>query len=111
MTAYQEIIDFLKPQEEIEAIVFGEDTRRKSWHRSDEDIIPSYVKGKIISFEEAKEFLLDWQIAGGYGGQEVLHFYAWTNFRIIFIGTYDGATWIEAIPRNPSECLPCSVGG
>jgi hypothetical protein len=109
MTAYQEIVDFLEPQEKIEAIVFGEDKRINSWNYFNDEII-DYPKGKIISFEEAKEFLLDWKITGGYGGEEVIHFYAWTNFRILFIGTYDGSTWLEAVPKNPSECLPYSIG-
>ena len=70
-----------------------------------------YPRGKVMSFKDAKPFLLDWRISGSFGGEEVIYFYAWTNFRVLFIGCYDGSTWLTSIPRNPIDCEPYSTGG
>lgn len=111
MNAYLEILDYLEEGEVVEAITLGEDLTRLFPYSNSETMNRGYVKGKVYSFEQAKEFMLDWEIAGGYGGEEVIYFYAWTNKRVLFIGCYDGATWLTSVPRNPTQCFPHSVGG
>lgn len=54
---------------------------------------------------------LDREYDDGYGGQDCPSIYAWTSTRVLFVGTYDGATWVSSIPRNPSGGAAHSVGG
>ena len=43
----------------------------------------------------------DEEFDGGYGGPEGQPFIAWTKGKVIFCQCYDGAEWLEAVPRNP----------
>lgn len=56
--------------------------------------------GELVSFQEAVS-VLDYTYDTGYGGQDCHSIYAWTPTRILFVGEYDGSTWIEWRPRNP----------
>lgn len=48
---------------------------------------------------------LDWnrKFYGGYGGPEGVPFTAWTKERVYFPVVYDGAEWVESVPRNPCD--------
>lgn len=106
--AYDEIIEFLEDKEEIENIVFNT-------NYFTEDIwdfyLPKKYIGSLLSLKEARPYLYGWKIGGGYGGEEVIPFYIWTNKRILFIGCYDGSTWLTSVPRHPKACQPDTVGG
>jgi len=55
---------------------------------------------------------LDYDVNTGYGYENAHSFYIYTENWILLKGTYDGAEWVEAIPRNPNEeVVPKSIGG
>ena len=54
---------------------------------------------------------LDQEFDGGYGVKEGLSFWAWTESTIYFCGVYDGAEWLDELPRNPTIEIPHHVGG
>lgn len=99
-------IEAVAGDEPIEAVVVG----------SIEDGFSSYYfpKGKppvgILTWEMARPFL-DYSYSPGYGGAECAPVWVWTPTRVLFVGTYDGATWVDAVPRNPTEGDPNHVGG
>lgn len=110
MSAYERICEYLQDDETPEAIVFGK------WQSCSDDLkcIPYNVIGKIIkikSLDVVKKYLVKWDIVDEYGANDVYSFYLWTNKRVIFIVVYDGATWLESVPRNPEDVLPKIFGG
>jgi len=55
---------------------------------------------------------LDYDANTSYGCENVHSFYIYTEDWILLKGTYDGAEWVEAVPRNPDkEVVPKSIGG
>ena len=40
---------------------------------------------------------------GGYGGTEGRDFTMWTDKRVYYPISYDGAEWVESAPRNPCD--------
>lgn len=47
----------------------------------------------------------------GYGGTEGKPFTAWGLDYVYFPVQYDGAEWVESVPRNPCKEVTCHVGG
>ena len=47
------------------------------------------------------EAALDVEFYGGYGATKGPSFTIWTEQRVYFPACYDGAEWIESVPRNP----------
>lgn len=47
----------------------------------------------------------------GYGGIEGTPFYVWTKNRVYFAVCYDGAEWVDSVPRNPCQEAPGHCGG
>lgn len=94
--------------EPIEAVVIG---REDDWDYHDDTW---FRNGKppegILTWEEARPFL-DYAYDDGYGGADCAPVWAWTATRVIFIGTYDGSTWVQDIPRSPTEGNPSHIGG
>ena len=39
----------------------------------------------------------------GYGGVEGIAFMLWTGSYVYFPIMYDGAEWVESVPRNPTD--------
>jgi hypothetical protein len=111
ISALDELIDDLEPGEIIESVVFNEPTMYNFCGPNGEDYIPSYLIGQPIPFKEARQYFYGWTISGGYGGEEVVPFFIWTNHRVLFIGSYDGATWLTSVPRNPTNVIPYTIGG
>jgi hypothetical protein len=54
---------------------------------------------------------LDYEYDSGYGSPECHAVTAWTKSKVIFVGIYDGATWVTSVPRNPALHNPQMVGG
>lgn len=108
MNAYEELLDSLMDGEHIEKIILSDP---KDSYGMEEYHIPASFTNVPLTLEEARPYLYGWQIAGGYGGEEVIPLYVWTNKRVLFIGSYDGSTWLAGIPRNPSDCKPYTIGG
>lgn len=110
--ALDELLEELKPGETIEYVVFDKHTLSESRGPNGEDFIPEDLIGVRLSFEECKKYFYGWNIINDfYGEEEVVPFFAWTPKRLLFIGIYDGATWLESIPRNPCDVVPFTVGG
>lgn len=95
--------------EQIVGIVIGE----MGWGDYGSAEVPAYQsipKGKLLSWDEAKEYL-DYDFDSGYGAPGCQAVYAWTANKVIAIGQYDGATWPYSIPRNPIDVMPKMEGG
>ena len=59
-----------------------------------------------ISEDELKR-----EFDGGYGGTEGEPFFAWSENYVYFPVCYDGAEWVDRVPRNPSNEKPKHFGG
>lgn len=59
-----------------------------------------YLEGVLMTWDEARPYL-DYEYDNGYGGQDCHSVHIWTPARIIYVQEYDGATWLNSIPRNP----------
>lgn len=111
MTARDEVLAIIEPDEEVEAVVFG--------HWNDEsDEFPSFLGigprpvapadlGKIMSWKQAEPLLAEF----AFGGYRCHTLFIWTDRRVMFVGTYDGATWLDDVPRSPVACKPTKRGG
>ena len=109
MNAWDDLMQYLGDDESIEAVVFG------SWGRDDSELadlaIPFEKRNIVLSIEEAKSFLKrEWRFKN-FQSLTCYAAYIWTNKRIIWVRTYDGATWLDSAPRNPEYCVPHLSGG
>jgi hypothetical protein len=57
------------------------------------------------------EMELDEKFDDGYGGSEGKPFTLWTKNRVYFPIVYDGAEWVESVPRNPCDEISGHFGG
>lgn len=71
-------------------------------HMEDDRAISKEFFDTPLTWEGA-ENLLDYNYHTGYGGVDCHCFYAWTETRVLFLGTYDGSTWIASVPRDWRE--------
>ena len=53
---------------------------------------------------------LNEQFDNGVGDIQGKPFTAWTKSYVLFPVTYDGAEWVEAVPRNPCDSATYHVG-
>ena len=67
------------------------------WHG-----VPQEKTGVLLSWEEARH-LLDYPYDKGYGAEDCHAIYAWTETMLLLVGLYDGATWVQAVPRDPTD--------
>lgn len=122
MNAYEELLNHLNENEKVETIIFGSfgwggiPDKNEGWEMGyGEDLlnkpIPFELRGKILSLEEAKEYMQCWSFDGGYGSPDCYSVYVWTNQRVFFVSEYDGSTCLMNVPRNPIECFPQMAGG
>jgi len=72
--------------------------------------VPKAVQGVLLSWEEAR-IVLDYEYDKSYGRIDCHAIYAWTATKVLFIGQYDGATWVASVPRKPSRGVPEFEGG
>ena len=54
---------------------------------------------------------LDTPFSRGYGGVDGKPFTLWTKRRVYFPACYDGAEWVESVPRDPCDEPTRHVGG
>ena len=64
----------------------------------------------VLNWLEARN-KLDYEYDSGYGGADCHAVYAWTKNYVLFVSIYDGATEVEALPRDPTPCFPDYIGG
>jgi len=107
MSFYKDLLKYAG-DEKILSIVIGE----MGWSDYNDEEKPPYkhIIGKLLSIEEAKEYL-DYYCSYGFGAPEHHAICAWTSTLIIFTTQYDGATGFESFPRNPTEYVPDMPGG
>jgi hypothetical protein len=72
------------------------------------------LAGESVMWEQIEDDL-DYEYDAGFEGEDchpLCHpLYIWTPTRVLFIGCYDGKTWVEEVPRYPRACSPYFVGG
>lgn len=51
------------------------------------------------------------EFCDGFGGTEGKPFTAWTENRVYFPVQYDGAEWVESVPRDPCSEATNHAGG
>lgn len=54
---------------------------------------------------------LDARFDAGFGGSEGDPFTLWTAKHVYFPCVYDGAEWVESVPRDPCDEATAHVGG
>lgn len=109
MNAYNDLLEHLNEGEVIEAIVFGE----WGWGSYGEETVavPPDKQGVLLTPEEAKPLMKGWSFNGGYGSPECYAVNVWTNQRLFWVTQYDGMTWLDSAPRNPTAYIPDMPGG
>ena len=96
-------IDQKEPEAEIttETLEFRFETGTQTDDKYEDDYGPIDLKQ-----------LLDFEFNNDYGGTEGFPFLAYSADRVYFPCCYDGAEWVESLPRNPSdEPIPGHFGG
>lgn len=63
--------------------------------------VPSDKFGVLLPWSEARP-LLDYAYDDSFGSPDCHSVWAWTPSLVLFVGEYDGATRVEAAPRNPT---------
>lgn len=56
-----------------------------------------------VNWNEVKDYL-DYEYDDGFGGTGCDAIYAWTENFFVGVSEYDGATGLDAYPRNPINC-------
>jgi hypothetical protein len=67
--------------------------------------------GESIISVAPDESALDVRFDGNYGTPNGPAFTAWTQNRVLFPVSYDGAESVSSVPRNPSDEATGHVGG
>lgn len=109
-TFADEILDEAGGEPIVGIVLNGGRGRRWKYEDGCPNVTPAELVGKLVDWPTAKP-LLDYDYARGYGGEDCHAVTAWTAYRVIFVGCYDGATWVTSVPRNPQDCKPTMVGG
>ena len=120
MNAYEDVVEFLREGEKVEAIVFGAwgwgsepeegDLWEFGYKEPGEDdgvpLVPFGLRGRMMSLSKAKPYMEGWSFYGGHGAPECYAVYIWTDQRVIWVTQYDGSTMLDDAPRNPQSVLP-----
>jgi len=96
---YKELLEIDK-EDHIVAIAVKENNWRKE-----------NLQSKLFASVEEAKHLLVYNFDRGYGGSEGPHFTAWSEKRVYFPGVYDGAEWIDSVPRHPCDEATKHIGG
>ena len=72
--------------------------------------VPLGMRGCVLPWEQARP-LLDYSYSTGFGAPQCHAVTAWTATKAIFVGTYDGSTYVASVPRHPEAHEPYMVGG
>lgn len=79
----------------------------------DEELLKINIAGDMYYPEMLNDAFkrLEREFDDGFGGNEGEPFWAWTKTKVYFCTVYDGAEWIDSIPRNPQFGEPTHIGG
>ena len=121
MSAYGDLMDFLNEGEAVEAIVFGPwgwgtapdegGEWERDYHEPENIPVPFSVRGRVLTLAEAKPYMDGWSFDNDFGAPDCYAVTVWTDSRVLFVGEYDGATWLCSVPRNQCETMPEMTGG
>jgi hypothetical protein len=115
MSAYDDLMELLKRDEKVEAIVFGgwgwSNGKKPGYNEPDPPPVPMSLRKKIMSLKAAQPMMQSWSFYSGYGSPQCYAVNIWTNKRVIWVTQYDGSTSLSSAPRNPCETLPDMPGG
>ncbi len=78
-----------------------------TWRKLINDILGEDV---LIS-NTLTEDEMDVEFDDSYGGSEGKPFTAWSETRVYFPVVYDGAEWVDWVPRNPCDEATGHCGG
>lgn len=83
-----------------------------SWRK----LISNAMTARGESFTDAihwtpRDLDFDKKFDNGYGGSEGVPFTLWTHGRVYFPVVYDGAEWVESVPRHPCDEATPHLGG
>jgi len=78
-----------------------------TWRKKFEAVLD----GDTLIHNTLTEEDMDVQFDDGYGGPEGKPFTAWSETHVYFPQCYDGAEWIERVPRNPNNEPTQHMGG
>lgn len=114
---FAEDIEQAAQGQNIEAVVIGE-FGWGSWDGNDNTAYgvqerhkaASGRRGEVLTWDEARG-LLDYTYDTSHGAPQCHAMTAWTKDLVLWVGEYDGATWISSAPRNPVEHEPEMSGG
>lgn len=110
-TAEKDVIEYLKPGETVEAVVFGP----YGWNGYGQEQviapIPESKQGIVLTWDEARPMMQTWTFYGGYGSPDCYAVTIWTNERVIWVTQYDGSTQLDSAPRTPVPHIPYMPGG
>ena len=101
MTTFAQDIEAAAGDEAITAIVVGDFLGWREEHPNG--------PGTIQTWETARPSL-DYEFNKGYGGAECHAIAADTASWVLIVGEYDGATWVQRIPRDPITAAESGVG-
>ena len=102
-SAYQSLLDYLLPSEEVEAVAFG--PYDGYWNVGDDDYssVPREMQGVVMPLADAEPFLREFRVDTGFGAPCTHPVYVWTNLRVITVGEYDWSTGLCSVPRHPCD--------
>jgi hypothetical protein len=101
----------LQDGETVDAVVFGGWGGAESRWNDALDRVPKHLLGVPMKLEDARQFMGDWSFDGGFGSPDCHSVHVWTDRRVLFVATYDGATWLSSVPRHPAPGNPFLHGG
>ena len=106
-------IEYATKGEEIEKVVLGKLDKPDWFHPKQltkEVISYTSTVDKVISWDDAKQTLEN-DIKIGYGAMGFRSIYVWTKTLVIFVIQCSDLTWIDSVPRNPTNGEPFVYGG
>jgi len=120
MTFASEIEDFCDGAENIESVIVGPfgwsynnepDSKAYGFQRNGSRIpIPQELKNKPQTWDTMRSYL-DYNYDDGFGSPECHAVLVYTDKIVVGVSTYDGATGLFSVPRNPTDWTPIMPGG
>ena len=115
MSAWEELMDVLKDDEEVECVIFGP----WGWGACEDDDsgapepqVPPSIMGRRLILTEAEPFLKAFSFSGSYGSPDSYATWIYTNKKVMWVTQYDGSTGLTAMPRHPVQGeIPYMPGG
>ena len=80
---------------------------RESW----KDMLDKLAKDDKIIACTMTEAEMSARFWSGFGDSEGIPFTAWSKEWVYFPATYDGAEWVERVPRDPCDIKTEHIGG